>query len=51
MEAVLVSHHAQGLTAGVIDEPAPPGTPYPKPLPHTVRGWPGLGAATANSSP
>jgi hypothetical protein len=30
---------------------APPGTPAPRPLPHTVRGWPGLGAATANSSP
>jgi len=28
----------------------PAGTPYPRPLPHTVRGWPGLGAATANSS-
>jgi hypothetical protein len=29
----------------------PAGTPYPKPLPHTVRGVQGLGAANANSSP
>jgi hypothetical protein len=30
---------------------APAGTPYPRPLPHSVRGVVGLGAATANSSP
>jgi len=40
-----------GLVAAGQAAPVPPGTAYPKPLPHMARGWPGLGAATANSSP
>jgi hypothetical protein len=30
---------------------APPGTPYPRPLPYSVRGVAGFGRGTANSSP
>jgi hypothetical protein len=40
-----------GLVAAGQATIAPPGTPYPRPMPYTVRGVPGLGAATANSSP
>jgi hypothetical protein len=40
-----------GLIAAGKATAAPPGTPYPQPLSRTARGWPGLGAATANSSP
>jgi hypothetical protein len=39
------------LVAAGQASPPPPGTPYPRPLLYTVRGWPGLSAATANSSP
>jgi hypothetical protein len=39
-----------GIVAAGIAQVVPPGTPYPKPLPGTVVGWPDLGAATANSS-
>jgi hypothetical protein len=45
------SNQMQGLIDTGAAEIAPPGTPAPKPLPHMVRGWPGLGAGTANSSP
>jgi hypothetical protein len=32
-------------------EIAPPGTPYPRPLPYSVRGVAGFGRGAANSSP
>jgi hypothetical protein len=44
------SDQMAGLIAAGLAEAAPPGTAYPKPLPGTVNGWPGLGAATANAS-
>ena len=40
-----------GLVAAGQATVAPPGTPPPRPLPYSVRGVPGLGAATSNSSP
>jgi hypothetical protein len=44
------SNQVQGLIDTGTAALAPPGTAAPKPLPHMVRGWPGLGAGTANSS-
>ncbi len=43
--------YVPGLVASGQASVAPASTPYPRPLPHMVRGVPGLGAATANSSP
>lgn len=46
------SFDAPGLAAGNLATVAPPNTPAPPPEPpYTVNGVPGLGAATANSSP
>jgi hypothetical protein len=42
---------APGMVAAGQATVAPPGTPYPRPLPRSVRGQSGFGAAAANSSP
>ncbi len=45
------SDELPGLVATGQATVAPPGTPYPRPLPYTVRGQPGFGRGAANSSP
>ena len=43
--------YVPGLLAAGQATVAPAGTAPPRPLPHIVKGQPGFGAATSNSSP